>query len=72
MSVSRPQNFSAAADRVRVKGLFRFDVVLTNRSMADEVQNRPVLIRALSALLEATKQPEGAKILKIESLTIVR
>jgi hypothetical protein len=47
-------------------------MMLINRSMADDVQNRPVLIKALSALLDATKQPEGAKILKIESLTIVR
>lgn len=47
-------------------------MVLTQRSMADEVQNKPVLIKALSALLEATKQPETAKVLKIESLIIVR
>jgi hypothetical protein len=40
--------------------------------MADEVENKPVLVKALTALLEASQEPDTAKVLKIETLHVVR
>ena len=40
--------------------------------MADEVQNKPVLIRALATLSDAIKDVKVAQEVKIESFTLIR
>lgn len=47
-------------------------IVDQDRSLADEVQNKSVLIKALSAMSEAVKDPELAKEVKIEGFTLLR
>jgi len=40
--------------------------------MADEVQNKRVLIKALSTLSDAAKDPHVAKEVKTEGFTLIR
>jgi len=40
--------------------------------MADEVQNKPVLIKALASLSDAIKDVKVAREVKIEAFTLIR